>query len=342
MRILFDHRNPFLLAHGGFQVQIVETKRALEDVGVHVELLRWWDDSQRGDLIHFFGPPPPLDANLAHKKGMKYVVTHLLGGLGVRSAWKRFLQKVVIDVGLRTFPPSVLARIAWSGWKTADAYIAVTSWEAGLMTEIFHVPSERAHVVPNGVSDLFFEQPVEARNEWLVTTASIFPVKRLIESAQAAIIAQTPYWVIGRPLSESDSYYQRFSQFCCQHRKVLRFDNAMHSHTDLAEIYRQARGFVLLSRWESQSLSALEAAACECPLLLSDLPWARSTFGEGATYCPVVSANRTARYLRDFYDAAPALPRPPKPARWSEIAQMLKRIYERVLSEADRSHETSS
>src|SRR2546428_13872771 len=57
MKVLVDHASPFLLAHGGFQIQIEETKRALERLGVTVEYLRWWDDEQRGDIIHFFGRP---------------------------------------------------------------------------------------------------------------------------------------------------------------------------------------------------------------------------------------------------------------------------------------------
>jgi glycosyltransferase involved in cell wall biosynthesis len=199
------------------------------------------------------------------------------------------------------------------------------------MTGIFRAPSDRVHVVPNGVSDFFLEQPVEIRGQWLVTTASILPIKRLIETAHAAVIAQTPYWVIGRPFSESDGYYQKFSALCQQHPKILRHDDVMCTQPELAQIYRQTRGFVLLSRWETQSLSALEAAASECPLLLSDLPWAHSTFGEQASYCPLTSKERTAQYLRRFYDQAPSLPSPPKPHRWSEVGKLLKAVYENVL-----------
>ena len=84
---------------------------------------------------------------------------------------------------------------------------------------------------------------------------------------------------------------------------------------------------------ETRSLAAEEAAACECPLLLSDLPWARSTFENTATYCPVTpSLETSAAALRKFYDAAPTLPLPPKPPAWNEIGRQLKTIYERVLN----------
>ena len=38
-------------------------------------------------------------------------------------------------------------------------------------------------------------------------------------------------------------------------------------------------------QWESSSLSALEAAACQRPLFLNDLPWARDAFKDRATCC---------------------------------------------------------
>jgi len=83
---------------------------------------------------------------------------------------------------------------------------------------------------------------------------------------------------------------------------------------------------------ESLSLSALEAAACECPLLLSDLPWAHSSFAEHASYCPVTSSAQTAGYLKRFYDQAPSLKPPPKPPTWLEIGRQLKTLYERLAS----------
>jgi hypothetical protein len=66
-------------------------------------------------------------------------------------------------------------------------------------------------------------------------------------------------------------------------------------------------------------------------MLLSDLPWARTTFGDGATYCPITSVQRTAKTLRQFYDAAPRLKQPTKPPTWIEVGQQLKTIYEGLL-----------
>jgi glycosyltransferase involved in cell wall biosynthesis len=332
MKILFNHILPFSLAHGGAQIQIEQTKSALERAGLEVEFLRWWDAGQRGDILHYFGPPAAAQPDLVRQKGMKLVVTHLLGGLGVRPAWKRELQKFIIAAARGTLPDGVLSRTGWNAWRQADACVAITEWEAKLMRDIFGVSAVRIRVVPNGVGDFFFQKLPETRGQWLVTTASILPVKRLVETGRAAVAAQTPWWIIGRPFSETDPYFQTFAALCRNHPNFLRYDNAMHSQQELAAVYRQARGFVLLSRWETQSLSALEAAACECPLLLSDLPWAHSTFGSSVKYCAVTeSVQVTAKVVREFYDAAPTLPPPPKPASWDDIASQLKSVYERIL-----------
>ena len=153
----------------------------------------------------------------------------------------------------------------------------------------------------------------------------------MVELAKAAIQAQTPLWIIGKPYAESDPYAQKFIALARQHSQIIRYEGAIQDRARLARVYREARGFVLLSAWESLSLSALEAAACECPLLLSDLPWARTVFDRGAAFCPITSPSRTAACLRRFYDAAPSMTQPSKPFTWIEVARQLEQIYHSVL-----------
>jgi glycosyltransferase involved in cell wall biosynthesis len=83
---------------------------------------------------------------------------------------------------------------------------------------------------------------------------------------------------------------------------------------------------------ESLSLSALEAAACGCPLLLSDLPWARNTFGEHAHYCPISDPATTAPHLRKFYDEALQTQKSFRPMSWKDVASQLLELYQRLLS----------
>ncbi len=332
MKILINCSLPFALAHGGQQIQIERTQAALQSVGLEVEPVRWWDDKQKGDIIHYAGRMPAAQIELAHQNGIKVVMAELLTAPGSRTPGQLRLQRILNRTMERVAPGHFVAAFNWKSYRLADVCIALTSWEARLMTYLFGAPPERVHVVPNGVEEVFLQSPPAQRGLWLVCTATITERKRVLELAEAAVLAQTPVWILGRAYSEADPYAQRFYALARQHPKTVRFEGPISNRAKLAQVYREARGFVLLSTMESLSLSALEAAACECPLLLSDLPWARSTFDEHATYCPITSPGRTTGHLKSFYAAAPSLKPPPKPATWTEVARQLKTIYERICS----------
>ena len=335
MKVLFDHPNPFLLAHGGFQTQIEQTKKALGAVGAEVEWLRWWDDKQKGDLIHYFGRAHPAYIRQAQAKGMKVVMSELLTGLGSRSAKARKLQKLFMIVASRVLPKEFTVRLCWDAYQLADASFALTSWEKKLMVEMFSAKPEKVHVVPNGVEEVFFSK-LEAKAEkskYLICTATITERKRVVELAEAAIIAQVPIWIIGEPYSKEDPYYLKFLSVIKSSKGVLRYEGGIRDRGEMAKIYQEAPGFVLFSSMESLSLSALEAAAGGCPLLLAELPWARASFGSRATYSPLGSREEEARKLKEFYHGIRKVPRPPVPCRWVEVGKQLLGIYETLLQE---------
>ena len=335
MNVLFDHPNPFLLAHGGFQIQIEQTKKALEGIGIEVEWLRWWDSAQSGDIIHYFGRPGGAYIDFAHQKGIKVVMSELLTGLGSRSAAQRRLQKGLTTLSQKLLPPSFTAKLAWKAYQKADAIVALTPCEKQLMVEMFDAFPDHVHVIPNGVEEVFFQSTPNQelrtpRSDYLVCTATITERKRVLELAEAAILAKKPVWVIGTPYSKQDPYYLRFLQIVKESEGMVRYEGGISDRQQMAEIYRSARGFVLLSTMESLSLSALEAAASECPLLLSDLPWARSSFADKALYCSDFSLRGMAQSLCDFYDSHHH-PAPMTPARWKDVATSLRDLYQEIL-----------
>jgi glycosyltransferase involved in cell wall biosynthesis len=332
MKVLFDYHLPFALAHGGVERQILQTRSALEQAGVEVDFVRWWDADQSCDVIHFMGRPGTDYVRFAQSVGRKVVVADLLTGPGSRSRSELAWQRMFIALCRKFLPGMLTWKLAWDSYGLADACVALTDWEAHLMSYLFNVPRGHIQVVPNGVEEVFFNSRKAERGKWLVCTATITERKRVLELAEAAVRGQTPLWVVGKAYTEADPYAEKFFKLAKQQPEILRYEGAVSDRAQMAKIYREARGFVLLSAMESLSLSALEAAACECPLLLADLPWARGTFGNAAKYCPVTkSSEQTAAVLREFYEAAPSLNPPPKPASWNEVARQLKGVYEGIL-----------
>ncbi len=333
MIILFDHPEPALLAHGGMLIQIRQTKAALEALGCQVDYLRWWDETQRADILHYFGRLPPHLLRLAQAKGIKVVLGELLTGPGSRTKGHLWWQRQSIRLLRSLSAGRFTTAFRWESHQLADALVALTSWEAHLLNYLFDAPKEKIHVIPNGVEGAFLDSKPATRGQWLVCTATITERKRVLELAEAAVRAQTPLWIIGKSHFDSDPYAQQFVELVKTHPQILRFEGPIADRPRLAQVYRESRGFVLLSSSESLSLSALEAAACECPLLLADLPWARTVFREHASYCPITGSTQVAaRVLRQFYDAAPQLPAPPKPLSWLAAAKQVKAVYETLLT----------
>jgi glycosyltransferase involved in cell wall biosynthesis len=331
MKVLFDHPDPFSLAHGGFQIQIEQTRAALMEAGIEVEFLEWWNAKQKGDIIHYFGRPNAEYIRFAHKQNCKVVLGEILTGAGSRSRRALAMQRICTTVMPKFLPGFFTARMGWESYRIADACIALTSWEAHLMNYLFGAPKERVHVVPIGIEELFFNSPVVPRGEWLLCTVTIAERKRVLELAEAAVIAQTPLWVIGKPYAESDPYFQSFAALAEKNPKLIRYEKSVGGLARMAEILRAARGFALLSTMETRSMASESAAACECPLLLSDLPWAHSVYGDTATYCPIADTANTARHLRAFYDRAPSLPKPTPPKTWTAVGRQLADIYAGLL-----------
>jgi len=336
MKVLFDHSLPFALAHGGLQIQIEQTKAALERRGVEVEHLRWWDERQTGRIIHYFGRPGGSYIDFAQAKGIKVVAAELLTGLGSRPVAARFLQKSLMRAAQTVLPQSFLGKLAWDAYRKADAFVALTKWEACLMHGMFGAASAKIHVIPNGVEEIFFQSPADESPKpgagHLVCTAAIHPRKRVLELAQAAAHSKVPVWIIGKPYSESDPYYLRFLEFQKRNSDFIRYEGSISDRAQLAKIYRQARGFVLLSTHESLSLSALEAAASKSPLLLNDLPWARTVFGADAVYAHgSMRPESLSPVLREFFEKAPSMRTSFKPLNWDEVAEHVEALYAKLL-----------
>jgi glycosyltransferase involved in cell wall biosynthesis len=330
MKVLIDHQLPFLLAHGGLQIQIERTKEALEGIGIEVEYLRWWDDSQRGDIIHFFGRAHPLHIHLAHGKGMKYVMTELLSGQSTRPDAVLRAQATLHRLLKLGVPRILIENLRWDAHSKADAVIVLTEREAQVAEMLFRPPRDKLFVVPNGVDQEFFlphARPSEIGDE-LLCVATIRPLKRNVELAKAALVANVPIRFVGTPYGKGDPYYREFADIAASRPDLVRYAGPVSDRNALAALYQKARGFVLLSTMESLSLSALEASAAACPLLLSDLAWARCTFGANARYCPVAPVDTTAGVLRDFYDNAGTAPLPLPPMKWSDVGKQLIKIYE--------------
>ena len=332
MKILFDHHTPFALAHGGIQVQIEQTRAALEKLGVTVESFRWWDENQTGDLVHFFGPAPTGYQMLVRQKGIALAQTVVFSETCNRSPIRLRLQALGTRC-LLAFPfgGTIKSQLMWMSFIQSPVTIVGLEAEARVLRQVYGVSSEQIRRVPLGCEEVFMKVPPSCKEgDYLVCVGTITPQKRTVELAELARAAQTPILFIGKPYNASSPYWTRFQSLV--DGRLIRHEPHVADRSKLIECLRNARGFTLFSTYENWSLATDEAAACGLPLLLPDLNWARERFGSSARYFQKGDAQANVKILRAFFDDCPTLPAPPRPQSWDAVAAKLKTIYAELIA----------
>ena len=331
MRVLLYCDVPFLLAHGGAQVQIQQTKAGLEALGIHVEYLRWWDDRQRCDLIHAFGTTASGLISVAHTAGIPVVLTSLLTAACNYSGSRLLAQRFSTQT-LRALlgPVGIGQQLPWAAFHECAQNVVGLRAEQRVLEIVHRVPAAQIAVVPLGLSTAYLRAGAGSRSRpHLICTGTITPRKRTVELAELARQAQVPVLFVGKPYAEQDPYWRRFRALIDE--QYVHHHPHVESEQEMRGLLQEARGFVLMSRYENWCLSAHEAIACGLPILVPDQNWSRERFGETARYWPWRDA-AAAAVLRDFYDDCPNLAAPPvRLYSWEDVARELQPVYQRVL-----------
>lgn len=333
MKVVFSNALPFSLAHGGVQTVIESIWRELEQLGVTVEAERWEDASQSADILHYFGRPvSALNVSLAQEKGRRVVMTEYLDQTASRSRMTLAAQKFVMRMAQRLLP-NMTQRMAWTVYRQLDAMIYTTSLELDTAINLFNARPERGHIVPHGISAealvaLAEEAPV---GDYLVSVATVAPRKNTVALARAAHAAKVPVVFLGKPYSEVDNYFRQFKELI--DGKWVRYPGYV-AESEKHRWLREARGFVLLSEFESGCVAVYEAAAAGLPLLLSDRPWATQCFPQARalSFVEPGSAGELGRKLRAFHEDSRRTKEATFPvSSWRELAEKYLAVYESVL-----------
>ena len=334
MKIIFESPTPVMLAHGGAHIQIEQTRAGLEAIGVQVEYLRWWDKDQTGDLIHYFGTPSNAFIETARAAGKPVVMTNLFTESCNRPDRRLELQGKIIQVAVKLpIIRQVKEQLNWLVYANATHNVVGLKCEKAVLEKSFQVPAGKISLVPLGLSENFLKAgPGKREAEHLICTGTITQRKNSVELAQLARAAGTPMLFLGKPYHANDPYWRRFQELV--DGRIVKYAPHVESELEMAGQLQSARGFVLMSRFENWCLSAHEAIACGLPLLVQDQRWSRECFGGEPRYFGSIGFNpENVATLKKFYDEAPRLGPPKiKLYRWTEVAEALKKVYEKVLA----------
>lgn len=318
MKVLFVNGvdTALQLPGGGDAVQMRETQRALEDLGVEVG----WDrgpepDATGYDVVHVFNLQLP-DFALAKIRHLKrFGVPIVLSAIWWDPAEFTWAATVLDQVYLRypTFVErepylSLLAdrRLVFGGLQFAHQVPAHDPWlihqreilglvdlvlvsaaaELSRLQQTLGLADFRWRVVPNAVDPAIFSPPeAEAQKRRGFSNYVLSCVRwcdhrknvLLLGEAMRDIDAQLV--IVGR---RDESGRHRLVEATLPSRsKILDY----LPHEELVDLYRNALVHAMPSWYETPGLSSLEAAACGVPIVVGNRSAEAEYFREAAYYC---------------------------------------------------------
>ncbi|MEO8175178.1 MAG: glycosyltransferase family 4 protein [Sphingomicrobium sp.] len=281
---------------------------------------------RRAAIVHIHAIGPALLAPLARALGMRVIITHHGADYG-RARWGR-IAKLVLRLGERC------------GMSAADRIIAVAPSLAERLKVDFPSRADAVRYIPNGApalddslsaADVLTRFGLESK-DFVLSVGRLVPEKGFDYLIRAFRDSGTDrkLALVGAPTHQSayarDLLGQADDQVVFlgpQPRAVLR------------RLYEQADLFVLPSFHEGLAISALEAANCATPMLLSDIAANRDIDLPPGNYFPVGDERALAELLvrpaEEFtYDVGEVTRR----FDWDRIAEQTLAVYRELLSSA--------
>jgi hypothetical protein len=304
LRVLMQIRPEYADRPHGDHVQLAQTKRHLEAMGLTIEVsIEREPDLADYDLVHAFnlGHPEELQWMClnAVQQGKPIALSTIYADLGEFKEWGQVSSWELPppDKGLPQPRPAPspdaierrrLARLeqqrqAIVDWATV--YLPNGQGEADQVHQNFGLDYSRTVIVPNGVMERFFEARPEpfvekyGLRDFVLCAARVEERKNQLSLVAALRGTGIPLVIIGQPFTEE------YRELCRRYAD----DNVVFldafEQQDLASAYAAAKVHALVSWYETPGISTLEAAAAGCKVVSTDRGTAREYLGELGWYC---------------------------------------------------------
>jgi len=304
IRVLMQIRPDYLEKPGGDTVQMEETRRQLEALGANVKLsAEESPDLGEYDLVHVFNLGRPLEPWRqcldAVAQGRPVALSTVYWDFGEFWEWgdPDYWELPPPEEGLPrpmpAPPPDPIearrrARLDQQRQAAIDCatvYLPNGEGEAEILRDAYGMDSSRTVVVPNGVSELFFEARPEAfqdkyrLRDFVLCAARVEKRKNQLALVAALRGSGIPLVIVGQANPEE------YRELCRRYADDnVTFIEALPQE-ELASAYAAAKVHALPGWFETPGLSTLEAAAAGCNVVSTERGLAREYLGEMAWYC---------------------------------------------------------
>ncbi|MDJ0751830.1 MAG: glycosyltransferase [Woeseiaceae bacterium] len=332
---------------GGLQVHIKETVLALKQLGIDVEIADpYHENLSKYDLIHHFSLNHASFRILrvAKSYGVKCVATPMVEP--IHSDWRIRKIRWVTKGMHRLFGNEFRNR--WQdtldGLSIADAITPITDNEGENIRKLVPAVADRIHVIPNGVTELFFSASSEAGGDeldlphepFVLLPSSIQPYKNQLPVVRAARRLGYQTVLVG-PI-----YNQAYFQSCLDAggENVLYAGVLDYFSPALARLFASAGIVVLASKIEPFGLVPFEALAAGTPSVLTRASGLKTP--ANPPYFQRVDPN-DEQEIADVLRIGISAPRNRdacrnmvEDMRWLNVGRQLCSVYDSVLAQGDR------
>lgn len=222
----------------------------------------------------------------------------------------------------------------------ASRIICISQATADDLMAHYHVPRERIDVIHLGYSHTFRHRPDAA--------STVKPFLLYVGSRQRyknfhrllAAYGRWPHrdafdlYVVGSPANQED----RLALDLAGNPAGVSFIGSP-SDENLCTLYNQAAGFIYPSLKEGFGIPVLEAMACRCPMLLSDIPVFREVAGPLAHYMDPLDVDSMVNGLERLVTTSRAEILPESPTRatldrfsWDRCSREILSVYQKALA----------
>ena len=357
MKVVLISRPTLFTTPGGDTVQIKQTACELVKLGVEVDI-KLADEEinyENYDLLHFFNIIRP-NAITAHVKqaNKPFVISTIFVDYSeiekkIRGSFFKVLSTLFGADG--TDYLKTLGRFILNGESIIDSSYLYRGHQSSIeellnssslllpnsMNEFFRL-KERYDFrniyikVPNGVADVFFEQPLKVQKEDIVLCIGrIEFIKNQLNLIKALSKTDIPLYIIGKPAPNHQHYFDLCKQLASDNIHFLGYLN----QEEIISWLDRAKVHVLPSWFETTGLSTMEAIARQCNVVITRKGDTVEYFDDLAYYCdpskPKSIKMAIEKALRNPINEK-LINKVKETYRWSEAAKKTKEAYLQVLN----------
>jgi glycosyltransferase involved in cell wall biosynthesis len=343
-RVLFHTYDWAYQRPGGGEVQLLQTKRHLEELGTTVDLFdRWHTRLSEYRLVHSFSMLPHMFWEPVKLAGCALAVSTIHWPHISAPSRRHDMKHALLRAGKRLL--GIPEEDRGLPFQHVDIFFPNSHMEADLMCRAYNLDPGRMHVVPNGVEERFVDATPDlfvaeyGLRDFVLCVGRIDGRKNQLGLLRALRGAAYPIVIIGEPVLGQEQYFEECRREAGPNVHFL--GKIEHGSPLLASAYAAAALLVLPSYIETPGLCALEAGLAGTPLVVTEQGCTREYFGEHALYVHPDSAEqvRTAvdRVLNERPDTGALRERIHSNYLWRHAAAATRAGYQRALTSVSSS-----